>query len=166
MTRGESCSLRKWGYCLQVFRPETCRNVVFIYSFTIHCPFAPKIEWPLSVCCREFLVWLCLPLSPCYGTVHKYFNVCFVLMLYTLHPLCPCCSTIVWLASLQQKQREPSPSANSEIAWYSALSPREAPVHFLLQTSKRPHVEWLYWLESQCSPWSCEWVWKISSPRA
>lgn len=127
-----------------------------IHSFSIHYPLAPNTEWPLSVCHTDFLFWFCLPLSACYGTVTKHSWVSFVLMLWTLHSQCPCCSTIVWLASLQQKQREPSLSASSETAWCSDLSPEEAPVCFLLWTSKRPHVEWLHWLESQCSPWSCE----------
>lgn len=139
-----------------------------VYIFIHHSLSTCSQDWvvSLSVCCREFLFCFCLPLSACYGTFTKYSHVCFVLMLWTLHPLCSCCSTIVWLASLQQKQREPSPSARSEMAWCSALSPREAPAHFLLWTSKMPHVEWLHWLENQGSTWSCEWAWKIANPLA
>lgn len=136
-----------------------------MWCLHIHSPFTIRLLPRLSGC-REFLFWFCLPLSACYGTVTKYSYVSFVFMLCTLHSQCPCCSTIVWLASLQQKQREPSLSARSEIAWCSDLSPRKAPVHFLLWTSKRLRVEWLHWLESQCSPWSCEWVWKTASPLA
>lgn len=82
----------------------------------------------------------CLPLSTSYGTITKYSCVCCVFILCTLHPPCWCYSIIVWLASLQQKQREPSPLTNSEIAgygaWCSAPSPRGAVFHFLHWTSK------------------------------
>lgn len=74
-----SCSLRKWGYWEQVFRPETCRNVMFTYSFTIHYPFASKTEWlqrisllvlPSFVC----LLWHCHQILLCFFCIYALYS--------------------------------------------------------------------------------------------
>lgn len=148
---------------LQARNLQKCDVGIFIHHSLSTC----SQDWVASICVLQGISVLVLPsLSACSGTVTKHSCVCFVLVLCNLHPQCPCCSTIVRVANLQQKQREPSPSPSSEIASCSALCPREAPAHLLLWTSKRPHVEWLHWLENQCSPWSCEWVWKTATPLA
>lgn len=154
MGRGKSGFCHWWldlwgGYWLQVFRCKTCRNVVLHNQMIINLPFTVHLLTGLKgiyLCTSgSVMAFCCFCFSTSFATITKYPHVCYVFILCTLHPPCLCCSVILWLGSLiqgddGQKQREPSPLANSEIArysvWCSAPCPKGAVFHFLHRTSK------------------------------